>query len=138
MIYEIDISIEDALQLHNWHYQYWIDYKSSTVLVDADGKIISYYDRSSKDILIIKLYTYHKWKWYFANWKFTKWEPSTFINYDFSKIYRLIPKEDRAIYMNAIYDYNSNFFLWKIKQESINILEKLKKYTSYWLGNEWM
>lgn len=58
----IEEGVIDALELLISHYRYWVDWESSTVLCDIDGRIVAFFDRGSERYQIIRCEGIHRGK----------------------------------------------------------------------------
>lgn len=83
MILNFDVSIENAIELYFTHYKYWLDYSSTTVLVDANYNIIAFYDHETPNIDVIMVNLFYKWEMYVANWTTVHSSPPKFLYYNY-------------------------------------------------------
>ena len=77
MIKKLELWLENWLELFQNHYKIWLNMENSTVLVDWEYNIISFFDNMTDEIDVVMLYDIiHKWDFIIAdnkkiktNWK---------------------------------------------------------------------
>ena len=66
---KVDISLSGGLDLFFTHYNYWLNWKNSTALVDVGYNIIAFNNHNTREIDFIHLvWIQHKGWWIIKDW----------------------------------------------------------------------